>query len=66
MSTKINNFIGDIVLEPNKLNGLSVKSEILVFQIRTVSHNRFVRSIGKITNEEMDILIENINKILNY
>lgn len=33
VSSKIKNFIGDIILEPNIENGLTSISEVLVFQV---------------------------------
>lgn len=66
MSTKIKNFVGGIILNPDKKNGLRSRSEILTFQIRTVAHDRFIKKMGNITEEEMKELIQNINKIFRY
>ena len=41
LTTKINNFQVGIVVELKSENGLSQTSEILVFQVRTLSNKRF-------------------------
>jgi mRNA interferase MazF len=66
LSSMIKGFIGDIILEPNIENGLSEKSEVLVFQIRTISKGRLVHKTGRINEKEMYTLISNLNKILKY
>ena len=66
LSTRLKHFIGGIILEPDKSNGLDTPSEILTFQIRTLAHKRFVKKLGEISSEEMTQLIKNINKILEY
>jgi len=66
LSSKIKHFIGDILLEPTQSNGLSVQSEVLVFQIRTVSKTRLINKLGYISDEELFNLLANLNKILKY
>ena len=66
LSTRLKHFIGGIILEPDKVNGLDAPSEVLTFQIRTLAHKRFVKKIGEISKVEMTQLIKNINKILEY
>ncbi len=66
LTTKIKNFPGDIILNQDETNGLNTKSEILIFQIRTITHNRFIKKIGAITDEQMKELVSKLNKILKY
>lgn len=66
LSSKIKNFVGNIVLEPNQNNGLKVQSEILIFQIRSISKDRLINRIGVIDVIESIQLLENLNKILTY
>ena len=66
LTTKIKNYKGNIVLSPNKENGLKEKSEILIFHIRSISKDRFQKKIGSITNDELQNLKIGINDILNY
>lgn len=66
LSSKIKNFIGNVILEPSESNGLKLKSEILVFQISTISKDRLINRLGQIGKNEMLLLEENLNKILKY
>ena len=53
-----------VTLEPNSKNGLNKKSSIDCFQIRAISHNRFVKKIGNISNEEISAIKKSIALIL--
>jgi mRNA interferase MazF len=48
LTTSIKNFEGCVVLEKNKENNLKQSSEILVFQLRTLSKTRLKKWIGKV------------------
>lgn len=64
LTTKIKNYKGNLILEPNKENGISKPSEVLTFHIRSISKERIVRRIGQISEEEVLILKKNLNEIL--
>jgi mRNA interferase MazF len=66
LSSKIKNFIGDVILTPSPSNGLTLESEILVFQIRSISKNRLITRIGQISSTEMELLEANLAKIIKY
>jgi mRNA interferase MazF len=66
ISSVIKNFVGDIILNPSKENGLKKVSEILVFHVRSIAKERLIKKLGTITDNEMKVLIENLNKILTY
>ncbi|HKL31265.1 MAG TPA: type II toxin-antitoxin system PemK/MazF family toxin [Tangfeifania sp.] len=66
LTTKIKNFKGNIVLQPNAENGLSQTSEILTFHVRSVSKERLVKKIGKINVAELNELKDGLNDILTY
>jgi len=66
LTTSIKNYKGNIILEPGSENGLKVRSEILLFHIRSISKERFVKQVGKIQKEELNELIINLNDILRY
>jgi mRNA interferase MazF len=53
LTTKIKNYHGNVILEPIKLNGLSVKSEVLTFHIRSLSKERLKHKIGEISTLEL-------------
>ena len=66
LTTKIKNFKGNIVLQPNAENGLSQTSEILTFHVRSVSKERLVKKIGTINVAELNELKDGLNDILTY
>jgi len=66
LSSSIKNYPGCIILKKNKLNNLTIDSEVLTFQIRTVSSSRLMNRIGEITEEELEQILLSLNKILKY
>jgi mRNA interferase MazF len=66
LSTKVKNYMGCLVLKKNSMNGLKEDSEILTFQIRTISQDRLIEKIGKITDNELQELKKNLNEILYF
>jgi mRNA interferase MazF len=66
LTTKIKNYKGNIVLEPDKLNNLQETSEVLTFHISSVSKERLQKRIGTITNEQVALLKKYLNEILTY
>ena len=53
-----------VTLKPNSKTGLSKKSSVDCYQIRAISHNRFVKKIGNISNTEFDPIKKAIALIL--
>lgn len=66
ISSKIKNFTSCVVLKKSKTNGLQQDSEIITFQIRTISKNRLIKKIGEITNEELEQVFAGLNDVLKY
>jgi mRNA interferase MazF len=66
LTTKIKNYKGNPILNPNKTNGLKTESEMLVFHVRSVSKDRLVKKIGSIEKEELNCAIKTLNDILKY
>jgi len=66
LTSKIKNYKGNVVLEPNDKNKLTKKSEVLTFHIRSISKNRFVRKIGSIDTKELALIKQCLNDILRY
>jgi mRNA interferase MazF len=66
ISSKIKHFTGCIVCHKNETNGLSSDSEIITFQVRTLSKERFVKKLGEITNDELAQIKKGLNEILTY
>jgi len=55
-------FVG---LEPDTKNGLQKKSLADCFQIRAISHDRFIGKIGEITQNEADMIKRAVALILD-
>jgi len=66
LTTKIKNYKGNIVLEPNSGNGLKQTSEVLLFHIRSISKSRFSSKIGEIKPSELVALKRGLDDILRY
>jgi mRNA interferase MazF len=66
LTSRIKNYKGNVVLEPNNENGLPLKSEILTFHIRSISKERLVNKIGNISKEELSTLKQSLDDILRY
>ncbi|MCF8460695.1 MAG: type II toxin-antitoxin system PemK/MazF family toxin [Flavobacteriales bacterium] len=66
LTSKVKNYEGHVVLEPNSENGLSVPSEILNFHVRSISKERLVKKIGNISKEELEQTKKGLNEILTY
>lgn len=66
LTTKIKEYKGNIVLIPDKTNGLSEISEAVIFQIRSVSKERLIKKIGQINQEQLHKLKQGLDDILRY
>ena len=51
-------------IEPNAENGLSKVSSADAFQVRSVSEERFVEKLGKITDENLEEITESLAIVL--
>lgn len=66
LTTSIKNYKGNLVLEPNKTNGLKIKSEVLTFHIRSVSKNRLDKKLGNVTEKDVAFIKATLDDILRY
>jgi len=66
LTTKIKEYKGNLVLEPNEQNGLSQKSETMTFHIRSVSKERLVKKIGNISSDQLKEIKQGLDDILKY
>jgi mRNA interferase MazF len=66
LSSNIKNYKGNLVLKPDTTNGLSSKSEVLTFHIRSISKERLEKKIGKITETQLEELKLGLGDILRY
>jgi mRNA interferase MazF len=54
-----------VSLHPNDINGLQKKSAVDCFQLRAISHNRFMERIGTISENDMNMIKKAIALILD-
>ena len=66
LTSRIKNYTGCLVLTVNSKNGLEADSEIITFQVRTVSGERFLKRIGEITEEELMEIRKKLMEVLTY
>ncbi len=66
ITSKLKNYRGNLILEPTEKNGLSKKSEVMPIQIRSVSKERLKSKLGSLTDAEMGLIEESLQKIIKY
>lgn len=66
LTTKIKNYKGNVVLQPNTDNALKATSEILTFHIRSITKERLKRKVGNITAQELAQLKTGFDEIWRY
>lgn len=66
ITSKIKNYHGNVILIPDSINGLELKSEILTFHIRSISKNRLKNKIGKVSNNQLQQVKTCLNDLLKY
>lgn len=66
LSSKVKDFSTCTLIEKSKINKLKIDSEVITFQIRTVSQNRLTKKIGVITNEELQDIISKVGHLFVY
>ena len=66
LTTYIKNYKGNLILVPNKKNGLQKKSEVLTFHIRSVSKRRLDKKLGSLSEKEVAYIKATIDDILRY
>jgi len=65
LTTTLHMFGGDVLVSPNKKNGLKKDSEVLVGHIRSVSQDRVYKKIGSIEYAELVKIFEGIDLLCN-
>lgn len=66
LTSMIKKIKGCVIIKKDQINNLKKDSEILVFQIRTISKNRLSKKIGSITDIQMESVKEGLSIYLNY
>ena len=66
LTTKIKAYKGNVIISPDDKNGLSEKSEVLTFHIRSISKERLTKKIGEITKTQLNTIKQTLEDILKY
>lgn len=66
LTTKIKNYKGNLIIEPNAENGLEMKSEVLTFHIRSVAKDRLKNRLGEIPLKDVEFIKLTLDDILRY
>jgi mRNA interferase MazF len=66
LTTKIKNYKGNLVLNPDNINNLTETSEVLTFHVRSVSKSRLIKKIGNVSKEELKLVKKCLDEILTY
>lgn len=66
LSTQIKNFSTCTVIPKAKTNKLKSDSEVITFQLRTISQDRLDGSIGEINDKQLQDIITKIGNLFVY
>jgi len=66
LTSSIKNYPASVILKKDKINNLKNDSEVLTFQIRTLSKERLTQRIGTITSSELDRIKSGVIEVLTY
>jgi mRNA interferase MazF len=66
LSTRIKEYKGNLVIGPDETNGLTDRSEVYIFQVRSLSKGRLTKRLGWITKQQLSDLKQGLNDILRY
>lgn len=63
LTSSIKNYKGIPILDPSPQNGLKFKSELMVFHIRSISKDRLIEKIGKVSKVDLDEALDTLKDI---
>lgn len=66
MTTKLKHYKGNLILEPDAVNGLPKTSEVLTFHVRSVSKERLKKKLGRISLKKVEEIKSTLDDILRY
>lgn len=66
LTTKIKGYKGNVILEPDRANGLENTSEVLTFHIRSMAQERLSKRVGRISKKELNAIKETVDDLLRY
>lgn len=66
LTSKIKNYKGNVVLQPNSENKLPQTSEVLTFHLRSLAKDRLIKKVGAISSAELQQIKQCLEDILRY
>jgi mRNA interferase MazF len=66
LSSSIKHYAGCIVLQKDDINHLDHVSEVISFQVRTISKSRLTKKIGIITESQLQQILLGLKEVLTY
>jgi mRNA interferase MazF len=66
LSSLVKNYAGCVVINKSKSNGLLCDSEIITFQVRTISKERLIKKIGIVTAIQLKLVLNGLNDVLHF
>jgi len=66
LTSKIKNYKGNIILEAGQSTGLTKRSEVMVFHIRSISKTRLFKKTGSISADHLSQIKQGLDDILRY
>ena len=66
LTSKIKEYKGNVILDPDKKNGLNQRSEVMVFHIRSISKTRLFKKAGNITKSQLKEIKQGLGDLLRY
>lgn len=66
LTTQIKNYKSCPVIQPDKINKLKSISQVISFQIRTISKLRLKKRVGYISENILEQIKEGVNVVLDY
>ena len=66
ISSKVKGYAGCLLVKSTPENGLPLDSEVITFQVRTISKERLISKLGTITNEQLAKIKQGLSEIMTY
>jgi len=66
LSSVVKNYPFCTLLSKNNSNKLKQDSEVLSFQLRTISQKRLIKKIGEVEEEDLQSVLHNINDVFRF
>lgn len=66
LTSKVKPYKGCPVINPNKINNLTTISQVIPFQVRTISKIRLTKKVGFISDDDLQNIKQGLELFLTY